>query len=190
MLHLSPIPSRDWTHGVQPWVLKMDSVREERSRVQNLLVKLEARLADEKSRTEVAETQLGVTREKLALAESRANEALASKEREWEARMDSATSGVYREVKDWEQPFSCHPSIALLPDAAHFHPCAFFGLLRAIGDKPRASVSRRRRRDWKLRSRYLSSVTTTVVHPVQVSAHHGWRTNYRLLLRYRSRLAS
>lgn len=132
-MHPSSISSRDWTRGGQPWALKMDSVREERSRAHSLLVKLEARLADEKSRTEVAETQLGVTREKLALAESRANEALASKEREWEAKMDSATSGVYREVKGWEQRFSCHPGIALLPGAAHFLPRGIYRV--ASGDR-------------------------------------------------------
>lgn len=77
----------------------MDVVRQELSRAQTTTLMLEARVADGESRTGEAETQLGMARERLALSETRMNEILALKEQEWEAKMDSATSGVHREVR-------------------------------------------------------------------------------------------
>lgn len=62
-------------------------------------MKLEARVADGESRTSEAETQLAMARENLAWAEAQAGASLAQKEQEWEARMDSATSGAHQEVR-------------------------------------------------------------------------------------------
>lgn len=55
-------------------------------------------MADSEARVGEAETQLAMAREKLAWAEAQAGAALTQKEQEWEARMDSATSGAHQEV--------------------------------------------------------------------------------------------
>lgn len=55
-------------------------------------------MADGEARTGEAETQLAMAREKLAWAEAQAGASLQQKEQEWEARMDSATSGAHQEV--------------------------------------------------------------------------------------------
>lgn len=71
------------------------------SRAQNSALKLEARVADGEARTNEAETQLAMAREKLAWAEAQAGAALAQKEQEWETKMDTATSGAHQEVTGW-----------------------------------------------------------------------------------------
>lgn len=55
-------------------------------------------MADGEARTGEAETQLAMAREKLAWAEAQSGAQLAQKEQEWEARMDTATSGAHQEV--------------------------------------------------------------------------------------------
>lgn len=56
-------------------------------------------MADGEARTGEAETQLAMAREKLAWAEAQSGAQLAQKEQEWEARMDTATSGAHQEVR-------------------------------------------------------------------------------------------
>lgn len=75
-----------------------DSLRDGLSRAEGDLLKLEAKVADGEARTGEAETQLAMAREKLAWAEAQAGASLQQKEQEWEARMDSATSGAHQEV--------------------------------------------------------------------------------------------
>ena len=58
-------------------------------------------MADGQSRTSEAETLLAMAREKLSLAESRAFESLTLKEREWEARIDTATSDALKQVQQY-----------------------------------------------------------------------------------------
>ncbi|CAM9384876.1 unnamed protein product [Ascophyllum nodosum] len=78
---------------------KADALREELNRAQGSALKLEAMVADGQSRTSEAETLLAMAREKLSLAESRAFESLTLKEREWEARIDTATSDALKQVE-------------------------------------------------------------------------------------------
>lgn len=79
----------------------MDALREEINRAQGSALKLEAMVADGQSRTSEAKTQLTMAREKLSLAESRASESLTLKEREWETRIDTATSDALKQVQQY-----------------------------------------------------------------------------------------
>eukprot|EP00904_Undaria_pinnatifida_P003873 jgi/Undpi1/13487/HiC_scaffold_8.g03146.m1 len=73
-----------------------------RAECERLKTMLEAQVADEEARTGEAEEQLAMAREKLAWAEAQASASLAQKEQEWEARIDTATSGAHQEVATLE----------------------------------------------------------------------------------------
>lgn len=77
---------------------KANALRDELNRAEGSALKLEARVADGKSRTGEAETQLAMASEKLSWAQAQAGATLAKKEQEWEALIDAATSESHQEV--------------------------------------------------------------------------------------------